>query len=185
MFFDTVATSGLQYCRGGNNKKRGKKAEVPQIGQSNTYSQIQKAHQEKRGSTQRPSWCLSSLLSFNSLFFCASLHVHSGVFRFSQSVVVLKKKKKSHLNPESLRREEGHWLSSRAQTCCGQPVRPFTFFSAPNDSCGPSVCDTKNTKLSSSAQIHKPQPQFSESFLPHLTVKSYENIYIYIFFRVW
>lgn len=38
-----------------------------------------------------------------------------------------------------------HWLSSRAQTCCGHPVRPFTFFSVPKDSCRPSVCDTKNT----------------------------------------
>lgn len=36
-------------------------------------------------------------------------------------------------------------MSSRAQTCCGHPVRPFTFFSAPNDSCRPSVCHSKNT----------------------------------------
>lgn len=36
-------------------------------------------------------------------------------------------------------------MSSRAQTCCGHPVRPFTFFSVPKDSCRPSVCDTKNT----------------------------------------
>lgn len=48
-----------------------------------------------------------------------------------------------------LGRREGHWLSSRAQTCCGHPVRPFTFFSAPKDSCRPSVCDTRNTKSSS------------------------------------
>lgn len=36
-------------------------------------------------------------------------------------------------------------MSSRAQTCCGHPVRPFTFFSVPKDSCRPSVCDTRNT----------------------------------------
>lgn len=45
-----------------------------------------------------------------------------------------------------LKEEAGcHWLSSSAQTCCGHPVRPFTFFSVPKDSCRPSVCDTKNT----------------------------------------
>lgn len=39
-----------------------------------------------------------------------------------------------------LKEEAGcHWLSSRAQTCCGHPVRPFTFFSVPKDSCRPSV----------------------------------------------
>lgn len=32
----------------------------------------------------------------------------------------------------------GHWFSSRAQTCCGHPVRPFAFFSAPMVSCRPS-----------------------------------------------
>lgn len=34
----------------------------------------------------------------------------------------------------------GHWLSSRAQTCCGHPVRPFAFFSAVKLSCRPSLC---------------------------------------------
>lgn len=41
----------------------------------------------------------------------------------------------------------GHWLSSRAQTCCGQPVRPFTFFSPPKDSCRPSVCGGEKSAI--------------------------------------
>lgn len=59
-----------------------------------------------------------------------------------------------------LKEEAGcHWLSSRAQTCCGHPVRPFTFFSVPKDSCRPSVCDTKNTP---NDQHHQKQQQQQE-----------------------
>lgn len=103
-----------------------------------------------------PPATFSASSCFHSLHFCASPYVHSSrsvtqwfvyffvLFCFFNLIWV----STVFLYPFLFRDEEdeeGHWLSSSAQTCCGHPVRPFTFFSAPKDSCRPSVCDTKNT----------------------------------------
>lgn len=110
-----------------------------------------KPHQNHRKVNQESAAQLSSaghlhcVSTVQCLRIRAPSHGHSAGLTFTQSVVFI-------LIPVSLficfilkRKRGGHWLSSRAQTCCGHPVRPFTFFSVPKDSCRPSVCDTKNT----------------------------------------
>lgn len=157
MFFDIVATSGRQYWRAANIKKQKRHNYQTVRCEFETRPEHREDQPSVRGTAAPPSPVhLVRMLSFNSLLFCASLHVHSGVFRFSQSVVFLNLIWVSvvffflfFLFFFFVGRREVHWLSSRAQTCCGHPVRPFTFFSAPKDSCRPSVCDTRNTKSSS------------------------------------
>lgn len=145
MLLDIVATSGRQYWRTGNIKK--KKAETAQISNSQMWSW--KPHQNHRKVNQESAAQLSSaghlhcVSTVQSLRICAPSHGHSAGFTFTQSVVFILIPISVHLF--YFREEAGHWFSSRAQTCCGHPVRPFTFFSVPKDSCRPSVCDTKNT----------------------------------------
>lgn len=89
------------------------------------------------------------LLSFNSLplifthhgtctAVCSSSTSQWFLYIYSESRV------SGEEDEEEEKEEEGHWLSSKAQTCCGHPVRPFTFFSAPKDSCRPSVYGVEN-----------------------------------------
>lgn len=144
MLMHIVATSGRQYWRAGNIKK----AETARISNSQMWSW--KPYRNHRKVNQVSAAQLSSagrlpcVSTVQSLQICASSHGHGAGFTFTQSVVFI-------LFPVCsffyyLKEEAGcHWLSSRAQTCCGHPVRPFTFFSVPKDSCRPSVCDTKNT----------------------------------------
>lgn len=136
--FATVATS-CTVLEGGNIKKqRYHKYQTPTV---------------RSVSTQKPQRCSSAVTFLRHVPFCASLHVHNGAFR-SRSVsgfnlVLIQSLWAGFGDEEEGERErwrrEGHWLSSRAQTCCGHPVRPLTFFSAPKESCTPSVCGRRET----------------------------------------
>lgn len=149
MLLDIVATSGRQYWRTGNIKK----AETAEISNSQMWSW--KPYRNHRKVNQLSAAQLSSarrrprVSSLQALQICSSSHGHSAGFAFTQSVVFILIPVRSWFffyYYYYLKEKAGcHWLSSRAQTCCGHPVRPFTFFSVPKDSCRPSVCDTKNT----------------------------------------
>ncbi|TNN71768.1 hypothetical protein EYF80_017939 [Liparis tanakae] len=49
--------------------------------------------------------------------------------------------------------EEVEARKRRRKTCCGHPVRPFTFFSTPGASCGPSACDTEKHDVISGPSV--------------------------------
>lgn len=86
MCLDIMATSGRQY--GGLQTSKSRNS--TNIKQSDASSKPDRNTKKINKVSCRAAFLpvhLVRLLSFNSLLFCASLHVHSGVFTFSQSVV--------------------------------------------------------------------------------------------------
>lgn len=109
------STSGLQLCARGDRKEE-EEEEIPQTSESPCPCPLCPSCPLIPPAHQ----CARTAACFSSGPFRS--RVHQGVFG------------------GSLRPGGGHWFSSRAQTCCGHPVRPFTFFSGPKESCRPSVC---------------------------------------------